>query len=69
MSTRLRAPKKPLIILPRTLSDTPGPTFGHGPVGDLDDDLTRQHEGEPLGERIIVTGQVLDGYGGRSGTA
>jgi protocatechuate 3,4-dioxygenase beta subunit len=32
-------------------------------VGNLDHDLTRQFEGEPLGERIIVTGRVLDGDG------
>lgn len=62
-STRLRAPKKPLIILPRTLSDTAGPAYGRDPIGELDDDLTRQHRGEPLGERIIVTGRVLDGDG------
>jgi protocatechuate 3,4-dioxygenase beta subunit len=63
VATRLRAPKKPMIILPKTLSDTAGPAFGHGPVGEPDHDLTRQHEGEPLGERIIVTGRVLDGGG------
>ena len=62
-STRLRAPKKPLILLPRTLSDTTGPAYGRAPIGELDDDLTRQHRGEPLGERIIVTGRVLDGDG------
>jgi protocatechuate 3,4-dioxygenase beta subunit len=63
VATRLRAPKEPLIILPRTLSDSTGPAFGHGPVKELDNDLTRQHEGEPMGERIIVTGLVLDGDG------
>ena len=63
VATRLRAPKKPLIILPRTLSDTTGPAFGRGSIGELDNDLTRQHEGEPLGERIIVTGRVLDSDG------
>jgi protocatechuate 3,4-dioxygenase beta subunit len=63
VSTRLRAPKEPLIILPRTLSDTTGPAYGRSPVGELDHDLTRQHEGEPLGERIIVTGRVTDGDG------
>jgi protocatechuate 3,4-dioxygenase beta subunit len=63
VATRLRAPKKPLIILPKTLSDTTGPAFGRGTVGELDYDLTRQHEGEPLGERIIVTGRVTDGDG------
>src|SRR5215216_5243710 len=58
VATRLRAPMKPLIILPGTLSDTTGPAYGRGAVGELDDDLTRQHSGEPLGERIIVTGRV-----------
>jgi protocatechuate 3,4-dioxygenase beta subunit len=60
-STRLRAPEKPLVILPHTLSELTGPVYGHGRIGELDNDLTRQHEGEPLGERIIVTGRVLDG--------
>jgi len=36
VATRLRAPKEPLIILPKTLSDTTGPTFGRGSVGKLD---------------------------------
>ena len=62
-STRLRAPKKPLIILPKTLSEATGPAYGHERVGSLDHDLTRQFEGEPLGERIIVTGRLLDGDG------
>jgi len=63
VSTRLRAPKKPLIKLPKTLSDTTGPAYGRDPIGELDNDLTRQHAGEPLGERIIVTGRVTDGDG------
>ena len=62
-STRLRAPEKPLVISPHTLSEVTGPVYGHGLIGELDNDLTRQHEGEPLGERIIVTGWVLDGDG------
>jgi protocatechuate 3,4-dioxygenase beta subunit len=62
-ATRLRAPEKPLVILPHTLSEVTGPVFGHGRIGELDNDLTRQHESEPLGERIIVTGRVLDGDG------
>ncbi len=62
-STRLRAPKEPPVILPKVLSDISGPAYGHGRIGEVDDDLTRQHEGEPLGERIIVTGRVLDGDG------
>ena len=59
-STQLRAPEKPLVILPHTLTEVSGPAYGHGKVGPLDHDLTRQHKGEPLGERIIVTGRVLD---------
>jgi protocatechuate 3,4-dioxygenase beta subunit len=34
--------------------------FGHERVGKLDHDLTKQHTGEPLGERIIVAGRVMD---------
>jgi protocatechuate 3,4-dioxygenase beta subunit len=63
-STRLRAPKKPLLLLPRALSETSGPVFGEDAVGKLDSDLTRQHPGEPVGERIVVTGRVTD-TGGR----
>jgi protocatechuate 3,4-dioxygenase beta subunit len=59
-STVLRAPQKPLIIVPHTLSELTGPVYGHDKVRDGDNDLTRQHAGEPLGERIIVTGRVLD---------
>jgi protocatechuate 3,4-dioxygenase beta subunit len=62
-STVLRAPKDPLVILPHTRSETTGPVFGEGAVRELDDDLTRQHAGEPLGERIVVTGRVTDDRG------
>lgn len=59
-STTRRAPTMPLIVLPHTLSEITGPVYGHEDVGELDNDLTRQHPGEPVGERIIVSGQVLD---------
>ena len=62
-STRLRAPKQPLVILPRALSDIRGPAYGRGTIGASDADLTRQHEGEPLGERIVVAGRVMSGDG------
>jgi protocatechuate 3,4-dioxygenase beta subunit len=58
-STRIRSPKRPLVIIPHTLSELTGPAFGHESVRPGDEDLTRQHAGEPLGERIIVTGRVL----------
>jgi protocatechuate 3,4-dioxygenase beta subunit len=60
-ATVLRSPRKPLIFLPHTLSETTGPVFG--PDENIVSDLTRQHDGEPLGERIIVSGQVLDDNG------
>jgi protocatechuate 3,4-dioxygenase, beta subunit len=63
-ATVLRAPARPLTELPHTLTEVTGPLLGEGRVGSLDHDLTRQHAGEPLGERIIVHGQVLDGDGG-----
>jgi protocatechuate 3,4-dioxygenase beta subunit len=62
-STVLRAPQRPLVILPHTLTELTGPVYGHESVGALDHDLTRQHAGEPLGERIIVAGRVLDDDG------
>ena len=62
-STVRRAPAKPLIFLPHTLSEVTGPIYGHGHIGETDNDLTRQHADEPRGERIIVTGRVLDSNG------
>ena len=55
-----RAPSKPLIIAPHTLSELTGPVYGREFVQPGDADLTKQHKGEPLGERIIVHGRVLD---------
>jgi protocatechuate 3,4-dioxygenase, beta subunit len=62
-STSLRAPKQPLVILPERFADVAHPVYGEGVVAETDADLTRQHEGEPLGERIIVTGRVLGSDG------
>jgi protocatechuate 3,4-dioxygenase beta subunit len=62
-STRLRAPDRPLILLPESMHDPTGPVYGESPLAETDSDLTRQHDGEPLGERIIVTGTVRDGGG------
>ena len=60
VSTRTRAPRQPLVFLPHTLSELTGPVFGHQDIGPDDNDLTCQHAGEPLGERIVVSGRVLD---------
>jgi protocatechuate 3,4-dioxygenase, beta subunit len=62
-STIDRAPRNPPILLPNTLSEITGPMFGDRANAETDSDLTRQHAGEPLGERIIVSGRVLDDNG------
>lgn len=61
-SSALRGPTKPLVPLRQSLSELTGPVYGHDSVGELDGDLTRngRRNGEPLGERIVVTGRVLD---------
>ena len=59
-STALRAPRRPLVALPPGPTELSGPRLGDGRVGELDHDLTRQHAGEPLGERIVVHGRVLE---------
>jgi protocatechuate 3,4-dioxygenase beta subunit len=64
-STVLRAPSQPPVAFkadPEAIELT-SPVFGHEEVGELDNDLTRQHAGEPIGERIIVTGRILDSDG------
>jgi protocatechuate 3,4-dioxygenase beta subunit len=63
VGTRLRHPKEPLIVVPKSLTELTGPVFGDRPLGEFDNDLTRQHAGEPLGERIIVAGRVLGSDG------
>jgi protocatechuate 3,4-dioxygenase beta subunit len=55
-----RSPSKPLILAPHTLSELTGPVYGNEMVQPGDADLTKQHRGEPLGERIVVHGRVLD---------
>ena len=62
-STIKRHPNQRLVILPHTLSEVTGPVYGHGKVLPEDADLTLQHKSAPLGERIIVTGRVLDDNG------
>src|SRR5271155_5587211 len=62
-ATIRRAPRQPLVRHPETLSERTGPVFGPAEIGENSTDLTRQHPGEPLGERIIVTGRVTDDGG------
>lgn len=64
-STVLRGPTRPLVPLKENLRQLRAPVYGHDAIGPLDHDLTRNavKNGEPLGERIIVTGRVLDDRG------
>jgi protocatechuate 3,4-dioxygenase, beta subunit len=59
-STALRAPRRSPRPLRPTRTELNGPLLGHDRLGELDHDLTRQHDGEPLGERIIVHGRVIE---------
>ena len=59
----LRSPRLPLR---NSLSEVTGPVFGQHEIGPLDNDLLLNHAkagGEPIGERIIVHGRVLDENG------
>jgi protocatechuate 3,4-dioxygenase beta subunit len=62
-STELRAPKNALVEIPHTLSEITGPMLGEGRLGELDHDLTRQHAEAPMGQRINLSGRVIDGNG------
>ena len=64
-STRRRAPTLPLIDVPLTLSELTGPGPAISAVTPEDADLTRNAGtgGEAIGQRIIVTGSVLDERG------
>ncbi len=59
-STVKRSPSQPLVMLPTSLSEVTGPLFGWDLIKSNDFDLTRQHPGDPIGERIVVSGRVLD---------
>jgi protocatechuate 3,4-dioxygenase, beta subunit len=62
-SSVLRHPTAaPLRVDPDELELT-GPVFGPRDVDPLEADLTARHDGEPIGERMVVTGRVLDGDG------
>lgn len=62
-STVARSPRQPPIRIPQTLTETTGPADWSRLMGGAMDDLTRQHAGEPIGQRIIVSGRVLDEAG------
>jgi protocatechuate 3,4-dioxygenase, beta subunit len=60
-STVLRAPAEPPIKIPQTVTELSGPADCWAALmGPAMADLTRQHRGEPQGQRIIISGRVLD---------
>ena len=62
-SSALRHPTKSLVRADPEGVELVAPVFGHSDVGPLESDLTIQAGGTPVGERILVTGRVLDGEG------
>ncbi|PTX54166.1 protocatechuate 3,4-dioxygenase beta subunit [Litoreibacter ponti] len=62
-STRLRAPSHKLLEIEQGPGELSGPTFGHDLLGPLDHDLIQNYAQpgqQPIGERIIVHGRLLD---------
>lgn len=64
-STLLRAPTQPLVVVKKSLSELTNPLFNDFNLGELDHDLTKNaiRNGEPLGERIVVSGKVTNELG------
>jgi protocatechuate 3,4-dioxygenase beta subunit len=62
-STHRCAPGQPLIAIPASLSEVTGPSFDRVALGPDAGDLSAGHGAEALGERIIVSGRVLDENG------
>jgi protocatechuate 3,4-dioxygenase, beta subunit len=60
-----RSPRLALLSLQGSMSEITGPTFGHSDIGAIDNDLIKNYAktGDPVGERIIVHGRVLDENG------
>jgi protocatechuate 3,4-dioxygenase beta subunit len=59
-STEPRSPRQPLIAIPQTLTEATGPSLWIALMGDAMADLTTQHKAMPQGQRIVVSGRVLD---------
>lgn len=60
-----RSPRLAMLSLQNSLSEITGPTFGHSDIDPIDNDLIKNYAktGDPIGERIIVHGRVLDENG------
>src|SRR6516225_9271586 len=59
-ATLERAPHEPLVRVPQTLTEATGPTDWRTIAGSAVADLTKATADAPIGERIIVTGRILD---------
>lgn len=64
-SSILRGVSQSLVKIDPELAELTGPAFGQEVIGPLDHDLTKngQVNGQPIGERIVVTGTVFDEFG------
>ncbi|MHB8505199.1 MAG: protocatechuate 3,4-dioxygenase subunit beta [Acidimicrobiales bacterium] len=62
-STARRHPKQALVAAVPGPTESSGPLLGAGRVQPGDNDLTRHGAGEPIGERMNVSGRILDGDG------
>jgi protocatechuate 3,4-dioxygenase beta subunit len=62
-SSALRHPTKDLHQVDPEGIELWAPVFGEHDVAPVESDLTVQRDGEPIGERIVVTGRVVDGDG------
>ncbi len=62
-SSLLRHPTKALHHADPEGVELVAPVFGHSDVDPLEADLTIQDGGDPTGERMLLTGRILDGEG------
>ena len=64
-STILRSPTRPLMPVKEYLRQLRLPVYGESIIGEFDNDLTKnaRKNGEPIGERIKVSGKITDEYG------
>lgn len=62
-SSLLRHPRETATHTDPEAAELWAPAFGSRDVDPLDADLTIGHDGEPIGERMIVTGRLLDDLG------
>lgn len=63
-STTFRSPARTVTLPPEYLARTPGPAWANViDVTATDSDLTKQKDGQPIGQRIVLSGRVLDREG------